>query len=805
MTDTTAQKNNISNHLDRQRAKLKVELEKAGAEMAATKQELAHLLAPAQAQLAQYKDRFGTLCAASKVALYNEAFDASLMPSLTLKPLADARGANQRVLGLGLIAATLIGVYYLLSTLGWPGLAVPLAVLSAALLYRHFFNKSRVRFAQAHSQAEVAMLDRLGQYEPVLMQFDSSPSDDQAYRYNCTRIAPGCGDDIDRSWNIDKAKYGDLFGASFVSFNEAADLKVQSILIRLQCPEDKIEILDFKSSEGVKFKSIKTALLAMTRALGPEMAASVLPLTALSQRRRIEQKKLRLLEARMGNFDAQEQAWSEVAVTRGALDEILLQIELFKHGGAGAPRGLLLYGPPGTGKTSIARNLAASSGCHFMSVSSADLKGQHQGHTAPKVAASWQAARAKAPCILFIDECEGVLGKRTSGDHVNFNNELIEAFLAEWHGMNSVAGQVFVVGATNRHEGLDDAVVSRFNQLIEIALPDLELRTRILVLEFKKCGIGMPVSAQMAKDTAGMSGRDIQNLVMRFQSVVYSGEQNEAEFANTVKLIRGKSSTQTEEVSWDQVVLPEAVKRKLQSLAKKIKRAEEYRERGLPVPKSLLLYGPPGTGKTQIARALASESGIAFQAVSTADIKGSHLGESGARVKQLFAKARAQAPCLLFIDEIDIVTGSRGGADSFSQEIVGQLLQEMDGIASRAGSGQVFILAATNCLDDIDAAVLSRFSDKEEIGLPDAAARADILKVLLTGKPLGFELAPSLAALAEATGGCSGRDLASLVNSAASRAMERADDNGHDIDEVRIVLDDLQQWSARRAPELRPA
>ncbi|MEO6017544.1 MAG: ATP-binding protein, partial [Polaromonas sp.] len=172
--------------------------------------------------------------------------------------------------------------------------------------------------------------------------------------------------------------------------------------------------------------------------------------------------------------------------------------------------------------------------------------------------------------------------------------------------------------------------------------------------------------------------------------------------------------------------------------------------------------------------------------------------DSGKRVKQMFEKARAQAPCLLFIDEIDIVTGSRGQSDSFSQEIVGQLLQEMDGINSRASSGQVFVIGATNCRDDMDPAVLSRFSDQQEIGLPDLEARMAILEVMLMNKPLGFDSAITIPKIAASTEGFSGRDLGSLVSAAANQAMQRADEMGHDIEDIKIEEVDFSLVSIGR-------
>ena len=155
---------------------------------------------------------------------------------------------------------------------------------------------------------------------------------------------------------------------------------------------------------------------------------------------------------------------------------------------------------------------------------------------------------------------------------------------------------------------------------------------------------------------------------------------------------------------------------------------------------------------------MANESGLSFIGATTADLKGQYTGESGQRVKDVFERARSQAPCILFIDELDIVAPMRGSeSDAFTKEIVGQLLQELDGI--KAQEGDVFVLAASNLPESIDAAVLSRFNRRVEIALPDAAARAAILQVLLANKPLGFDLQAGCDSLTAQCEGMSGRDL----------------------------------------------
>jgi SpoVK/Ycf46/Vps4 family AAA+-type ATPase len=191
--------------------------------------------------------------------------------------------------------------------------------------------------------------------------------------------------------------------------------------------------------------------------------------------------------------------------------------------------------------------------------------------------------------------------------------------------------------------------------------------------------------------------------------------------------------------------------------------------------KPLLLEGPAGSGKTEIARTLANEGGLGFLAATTADVKANFLGQSGNRVKQLFERARANAPVILFLDELDIIAPARSGSnDALTDEIVGQLLQELDGIQSR--DSEVFLLAATNHADQIDRAVLSRFQETLAIPLPDLAGRERLLTVLLQKKRVAFPLEEGARALAEASEGkgMSGRDLGGWIGRAEQKALLRA-------------------------------
>lgn len=425
-----------------------------------------------------------------------------------------------------------------------------------------------------------------------------------------------------------------------------------------------------------------------------------------------------------------------------------------------------------------------------MSTNVSDLKAAIIGGTGKAVKELWEEARRKAPTILFVDECESVFAARGSTHSDSFGADLINTFLSEWDGFDQAAGKVFVIGATNRHDLIDNAILSRFTEAIEIGTPDAAGRRKILRTEFGKAGLGFEPADEWVRDTSGMSGRDLSTLIAKITANAIGLSLTPEEFAEELRKTRGKGSTIVDRLTWDDLILPAAQKREFQSLGKELVHAEEMRKLGVQVPRGILIYGPPGTGKTQIARVLAHESGLSFVAASSSDLKAGYIGQSGSKVKQLFEKARAQAPCILFLDELDAVAKQRGDGDSFTEEIVAQLLQELDGVATK--NGQVFLLGASNHPDRIDAALRSRLERKILIDLPDENARMAILRLQLTSKPLAFNLDDACIRLASLTEGRSGRDLQSLVTTATRSAVQRAVLETGDPLTLKLTLADLE-------------
>lgn len=237
---------------------------------------------------------------------------------------------------------------------------------------------------------------------------------------------------------------------------------------------------------------------------------------------------------------------------------------------------------------------------------------------------------------------------------------------------------------------------------------------------------------------------------------------------------RAKLSTEKDKkITFAQVAGLKEEKEELEEVVDFLKSPKKYIQVGARIPKGILLVGPPGTGKTLLAKAVAGEAGVPFFTISGSDFVEMFVGVGASRVRDLFEEAKRNAPCIIFIDEIDAVARSRGtgmgGGHDEREQTLNQFLVEMDGFGVNEG---IIVMAATNRVDILDRAILrpGRFDRKVMVGRPDVQGREEILKVHAKGKPLSEDI--DLGQIARTTAGFTGADLENLLNEAAILAAK---------------------------------
>ncbi|RBQ19841.1 cell division protein FtsH [Spongiactinospora rosea] len=250
-------------------------------------------------------------------------------------------------------------------------------------------------------------------------------------------------------------------------------------------------------------------------------------------------------------------------------------------------------------------------------------------------------------------------------------------------------------------------------------------------------------------------------------------------------------------VNFDDVAGIDEVENELVEIVDYLKDPDKYRRLGAKLPKGVLLAGPPGTGKTLLARAVAGEADVPFFSASASEFIEMIVGVGASRVRELFEEARKVAPSIIFIDEIDAIGRTRGGATigghDEREQTLNQILTEMDGFT---GSEGVIVIAATNRPEVLDPALLrpGRFDRTVMVAPPDAAGRTEILKVHTRGVPLAADV--DLGRLAKTSPGMTGADLANLVNEAALLAAKRGENAVRSAD-LADALEKLQLGTAR--------
>ncbi|CAM5107720.1 unnamed protein product [Eretmochelys imbricata] len=490
---------------------------------------------------------------------------------------------------------------------------------------------------------------------------------------------------------------------------------------------------------------------------------------------------------------------SQLQTIRETIELPLKQPELFKCYGIPPPRGVLLYGPPGTGKTMIARAVANEVGAHVSVINGPEIISKFYGETESRLRQIFAEASQCRPSIIFIDELDALCPKR-EGAQNEVEKRVVASLLTLMDGIGSEdsAGQLLVLGATNRLHALDTALrrPGRFDKEIEIGVPNAQDRLDILRKLLNKVPHLLTTTelVQLADSAHGYVGADLAALCKEAGLCALRrtlGEQAnllDSEVAGSVMItlndfLQGMNDVRPSamrevaidvpKVLWSDIGGLETVKLKLkQAVEWPLKHPESFIRMGIQPPKGVLLYGPPGCSKTMIAKALANESGLNFLAVKGPELMNKYVGESEQAVREIFRKARAVSPSVLFFDEIDALAVERGrssGAGNVADRVLAQLLTEMDGIEQLK---DVTILAATNRPDMIDKALMrpGRIDSIIYVPLPDTKTRREIFKLQFRSMPVSDEVC--LEELVLQTQKYSGAEITAVCREAALLALQ---------------------------------
>eukprot|EP00126_Sphaerothecum_destruens_P002614 Sdes_comp16039_c0_seq1m5240 len=474
--------------------------------------------------------------------------------------------------------------------------------------------------------------------------------------------------------------------------------------------------------------------------------------------------------------------------------------QLFKSIGVKPPRGILLYGPPGTGKTLIARAVANETGAFFFLINGPEIMSKLAGESESNLRKAFEEAEKNAPAIIFIDEIDSIAPKRekTNGE---VERRIVSQLLTLMDGLKS-RNHVVVIGATNRPNSIDPALrrFGRFDREIDIGIPDATGRLEILRIHTKNMKLGEDVDLeQIANETHGYVGSDmaalcseaaLQQIREKMDLIDLEEDTIDAEILSTLavsmdnfRFALGHSNpsalretvVEVPTVTWGDIGGLENVKRELQELVQyPVEHPEKFLKFGMTPSKGVLFYGPPGCGKTLLAKAIANECQANFISIKGPELLTMWFGESEANVREIFDKARAAAPCVLFFDELDSIAKSRGGSTGDSggaDRVINQILTEMDGMNAKKN---VFIIGATNRPDIIDSAILrpGRLDQLIYIPLPDEGSRYSILSAVLRKSPIAKDV--DLHYLSKVTQGFSGADLTEICQRACKLAIRES-------------------------------
>lgn len=473
--------------------------------------------------------------------------------------------------------------------------------------------------------------------------------------------------------------------------------------------------------------------------------------------------------------------------------------------------GILFHGPPGTGKTYISQCLAGELGINYADISVADIDSSIIGEGVENLDRVFTEARQTQPSLVFIDELDALGSDRSAQNTHNERKRQVNQLLEE---LSNVDGDddILVIAATNNPSDVDDALLrtGRFDTKITIPKPDGMARLTILahhlptpVEDADVDEIMQATRGFVASDLEEVANQAARQAAYRERETGTEGEitgQDVMEAVNAVGDERGSVTdyvSQPPAMDFDDVAGMGDLKETLrETIIKPLENPELYEEYGIGVERGFVLHGPPGTGKTYITKCLAGELGISYIEATAGDLVSKWIGEGAENIQQMFEEARANQPCLIFIDEIDALATDRNTArqQKSERQMVNQFLEELS--ATHDADEDVIMIGATNRLDAVDDAILrtGRLGKNIEVPPPDAAARIGILEQHLDAPTEAID-EERIQTLTE---GLVSSDMEQIADTAARRALNRAQEAE---DKSAVTQDDIETVAANLQPE----
>jgi len=503
--------------------------------------------------------------------------------------------------------------------------------------------------------------------------------------------------------------------------------------------------------------------------------------------------------------------------------------DVFDAFGGRPPTGILVYGPSGTGKTLLAK--AAANEVTAAPVAIACPALFEADRPADRLRTAADEAVEREPALFVLDDVDAIGG---AGDDAGTTERRLLVALRSV--MDRLADRdVVVLGTVSDPDDLDETLRrgGRFDREVELEVPDRDGRTDILSVLTRRLPLTGDVDlGAIASRTHGFVGADLRTLV---DEAVLAGVRRvvgtdgrdpdsdpdpglgglddvtlrQPDFEHARSAVEPSAMrelfVEVPDVSYEDVGGLEDAKRQLaRAVELPLQYPELFERIGTTPPRGLLLYGPPGTGKTLLARAVASATDANFIAVDGPELLDRYVGESERAVREVFRRARQNAPTAVFFDEIDAIAPERGGGSEAQviERVVSQLLTELDGIEAL---GDVVVIAATNRPEIVDPALLrpGRFEKIVEVPIPDAEAREGVFEVHTREVPLEDV---DLTALAAETEGYTGSDIEAVVREACLLAIEdylAATDFAPDDDaELRVTREQFDRALAAVPPSI---